>query len=217
MDELKLNYVFKDKALLRLALTQSGVDQINNNERLEFVGDRVLGLNIAKMLYDTFPHESEGELARRYAALVSTRTLFEIGTKLELAKIVRHGHMTAGRLQHMTADAMEAILGAIFIDGGFDATRAVIAELWADILMRDPNPPKDAKTRLQEVVQKVDNGNLPVYEYKMISGQPHSPVFQATVSAMGVSATATGTSKRIAATAAAEDLLKILATADKSV
>ena len=217
MNELKLKYKFKDRALLDLALTQSGVNQRENNERLEFVGDRVLGMTIAMMLYDTFPHESEGELARRHAVLVSTRTLFEIGQKLEIMKSVRHGHMTGGRLQHITADAMEAILGAIFIDGGFDSAHAVIADLWGDIIMRDPNPPKDAKTRLQEIVQKVDNGNLPVYEYKMISGQPHSPVFEATVSALGASSTATGTSKRIAATAAAEDLLKILATSGNAV
>ena len=217
MNELKLKYIFKDRALLDLALTQSGANQKSNNERLEFVGDRVLGLTIASILYDTFPGESEGELARRHAVLVSTRTLAEIGMTLDLMKCVRHGHMTGGRVQHITANAMEAILGAVFIDGGYNAAHGVIAELWADYIMRDPNPPKDAKTRLQEVVQKIDNGNLPVYEYKMISGQPHSPVFEARVTAMGASASATGTSKRLAATAAAEDLLKILATEGKTI
>ena len=216
MNELKLKYKFKDRELLELALTQSGVNPKQNNERLEFIGDRVLGMTIAIMLYDTFPNETEGELARRHAALVSTRTLCEVGQQLEIMKSVRHGHMTGGRHQHITANAMEAVLGAIFIDGGFDSAHAIIADLWGDIIMRDPNPPKDAKTRLQEIVQKVDNGNLPVYEYKMVSGQPHSPIFEAQVSAMGVSAKATGTSKRIAATAAAEDLLKILATEGKT-
>lgn len=217
MNELKLKYIFKDRDLLDLALTQSGANPKRNNERLEFVGDRILGLTIAAILYGTFPAETEGELARRHAVLVSTRTLAEIGASLELIKSIRHGHMTGGRVQHITANAMEAILGAIFIDGGYNAAHDVIADLWADYIMRDPNPPKDAKTRLQEVVQKVDNGNLPVYEYKMVSGQPHSPVFDAKVTAMGASASATGTSKRIAATAAAEELLKILATQGKTI
>lgn len=207
----QLNYDFKNKDLLALALTQSGVDSKNNNERLEFIGDRVLGLTVASMLYDMFPDEAEGDLARRHAMLVSTETLADVATELGLAAMLRHGHITAGRVRHVLANAMEAVFGAIFIDGGFDAARAVISDLWRDIAARDAVAPKDPKTALQELVQKYSGGALPQYEYKNPTGASHNPVFTVRVSAMGASATATGASKKEASSAAATELLKILA------
>lgn len=206
-----LNYDFQDESLLELALTQSGVNSANNNERLEFIGDRVLGLSVAELLYAMYPDESEGELARRHAMLVSTETLGNVARSLNLDKHVRHGHMTAGRIQHVLANAMEAIFGAIFLDGGFDAARAVIVEIWQELAAADLTAPKDPKTTLQEFVQKNDNGNLPVYEYLDATGASHNPVFNVQVSAMGKTATGTGTSKKSASIAAAEELLKILA------
>ncbi|MBO5833546.1 MAG: ribonuclease III [Alphaproteobacteria bacterium] len=206
-----LNYDFQDESLLELALTQSGVNSANNNERLEFIGDRVLGLSVAELLYTMYPDESEGELARRHAMLVSTETLGNVARSLNLDKHVRHGHMTAGRIQHVLANAMEAIFGAIFLDGGFDAARAVIVEIWQELAAADLTAPKDPKTALQEFVQKNDNGNLPVYEYLDATGASHNPVFNVQVSAMGKTATGTGTSKKSASIAAAEELLKILA------
>lgn len=207
----KLSYSFKNPQLLELALTQSGVDAQHNNERLEFIGDRVLGLSVAALLYDMFPDEHEGELARRHAMLVSTETLAQVAHSLEIDKHVRHGHMTAGRSQHMYADAMEAVLGAIFLDGGFDAARAVVIENWRDLAAADIQAPKDAKTALQELVQKEAGGALPVYEYLEPTGASHSPVFNVRVSAMGRTATGSGSSKKAASVAAAEELLKILA------
>ena len=115
---MKLKYDFKNPELLELALTQSGADAVHNNERLEFVGDRVLGLSVATLLYDMFPDEHEGELARRHAMLVSTGTLARVATELGLDKEIHHGHMTAGRTDHICANAMEAVFGAIFIDDG---------------------------------------------------------------------------------------------------
>ena len=112
----KLNYTFKNPELLELALTQSGANAEHNNERLEFVGDRVLGLSVAALLYEMFPTEHEGELARRHATLVSTETLARVATQLGLDKKIHHGHMTAGRIQHICANAMEAVFGAIFIE-----------------------------------------------------------------------------------------------------
>ena len=149
----KLNYKFKNPALLELALTQSGVDAARNNERLEFVGDRVLGLTVAAMLYDMFPSEAEGELARRHAMLVSTETLADVAIEIGLDRRVRHGHMTAGRMRHVWANAMEAVFGAIFIDGGFDAARDVIMHLWRDIASREVVAPKDAKSALHTNIQ----------------------------------------------------------------
>lgn len=193
------------------ALTQRGVDVTCNNERLEFVGDRVLGLTVAVMLYEMFPSEAEGELARRHAMLVSTETLADVATEIGIDRRVRHGHMTAGRVRHVWANAMEAVLGAIFIEAGFDAARDVILDLWRDIAARDVTAPKDAKSALQELVQQNTSGGLPRYEYTEPVGASHNPVFSVRVTAMGHSATATGASKKEASTAAAAALLKILA------
>lgn len=211
-----LNYTFKDKQLLDLALTQSGVDSNHNNERLEFIGDRVLGLSVAVLLYKMYPNETEGELARRHAMLVSTETLGEIAQKIGLEKQVRHGHMTAGRTKHMLANTMEAILGAIYLDAGIDVASNIIVDIWSDLAANDVVAPKDPKTTLQELVQQMDSGKLPVYEYLESVGASHNPVFNVRVSAMGKSATGKGTSKKGASVAAAEALLKILAISDSA-
>lgn len=208
---MKLKYEFKNPELLNLALTQSGIDSKHNNERLEFIGDRVLGLSVADMLYKMYPNEAEGGLARRHAFLVSTETLAYVAKELELEKSLRHGHMTGGKINHILANAMEAILGAIFLDSGFESARDVIFDLWQDIAKSEITAPKDAKTALQEIVQKNDAGALPVYEYMDPIGASHNPEFTVTVTALGKSATGTGPSKKIASLNAAENLLKILA------
>ncbi len=208
---IKLNYTFKDEALLETALTQSGVNAVHNNERLEFVGDRVLGLTVAEMLYKMYPSETEGELARRHAMLVSTETLANVAHEMELEKRVHHGHMTAGRINHILANAVEAILGAIFIEAGFDVARDVITEIWHDLAAADAVAPKDAKTALQELVQHKSAGVLPEYEYLDQTGASHSPVFNVRVSALGQSAVGSGASKKAASTDAAAALLKKLA------
>ena len=207
----KLNYTFKNPQLLELALTQSGVDSAHNNERLEFIGDRVLGLTIAALLFEMYPDENEGELARRHAMLVSTETLASVADKLNLASHIRHGHMTGGRIRHIMANAMEAIFGAIFIDGGFESARDVILSHWRALAAADATAPKDAKTALQELVQKQDDGALPVYEFLEQTGASHSPVFHVRVTALGRTADATGPSKKVASINAADALLKILA------
>ncbi|MGN0916671.1 MAG: ribonuclease III [Candidatus Enterousia sp.] len=206
-----IGYIFRNQQLLAQALTQSGVDARNNNERLEFIGDRVLGLTVAQMLYTMYPNEKEGELARRHSVLVSTETLSRVAREIELDKSLHYGHMTAGRTRHILANGMEAVFGAIFIDGGFDAARDVIMHFWHDLALADATPPKDSKTKLQEYVQKKDNGALPVYEFLETTGAPHNPVFNVRVTAMGKSATGSGSSKKGAGLVAANALLKILA------
>ena len=206
-----LNYDFNDEGLLELALTQSGADSAHNNERLEFIGDRVLGLSVAGLLYEMYPNETEGELACRHAMLVSTDTLGNIAEKLGIGKMIKHGHMTAGRVKHMLANAMEAILGAVYLDGGFDNAKILIYDIWRDLAAADAIPPKDPKTALQEFVQQSDNGNLPVYEFLETAGASHNPVFNVLVRAMGKSAQGQGASKKAATIDAAEKLLKILA------
>ncbi len=208
---MKLNYEFKNTELLDLALTQSGIDGTNNNERLEFVGDRVLGLAVADMLYNMYPTESEGELARRHAMLVSTETLANIGTRLGLNGALRHGHMTGGRMRHSIANATEAVLGAMYFDAGFDVVREFILDIWHDLALMELNPPKDAKTTLQELVQKQTGGQLPVYTCVERTGASHCPTFCMSVTALGQTETGTGPSKKAAGIAAAAALLKKLA------
>lgn len=208
---MQLKYKFKDEALFALAMTQSGVDSAHNNEKLEFLGDRVLGLSVSAMLYTMFPNESEGELARRYAVLVSTETLADIAIKLELEKSLHHGHITGGRKRHMLANTMEALLGAMFLDSDFNTARDFICDIWHDLAASEVEAPKDSKTKLQEFVQKHANGLLPSYEYTEATGAPHCPMFTVTVTAMGQKATGQGSSKKDASTAAADALLKKLA------
>ena len=208
---MKLKYKFKDEALLDLAMTQSGANIEHNNEKLEFVGDRVLGLSVAALLYRMFPNETEGELARRFAVLVSTDTLATVATKMELEKSLHHGHFTGGRKRHMIANAMEALLGAMYFDSGFEETRKFITEIWTPLAAAEAEAPKDSKTKLQEYVQKHDNGALPVYEYLDVTGPAHSPVFTVNVTAMGQTATGSGSSKKSASIVAAAALFKKLA------
>jgi len=207
----KLNYKFTDKKLLDLALTQSGADSGHNNERLEFIGDRVLGLSVALLLYKMFPNESEGELARRHAVLVSTQTLADVALGFELDKKIRHGHMTGGRVRHMLANGMEALLGAMYLDGGFESAQKFISYVWSDLASAEIVAPKDPKTGLQEFVQKQDSGALPEYTVLESLGKAHSPVFTVCVSALNKSATGQGASKKSASIQAAEELLKLLA------
>ncbi len=208
---MKLNYEFKNNELLKLAMTQSGIDSKHNNERLEFIGDRVLGLSIAALLYEMYPDEAEGNLARRHAFLVSTETLAIVAKKIEIEHDLHHGHMTGGKIDHILANAMEAILGAIFLDSGFETARKIIVDLWHDMAAAEIIAPKDAKTALQEMVQKTGNGALPVYEYNEPTGASHNPEFTVTVSALGKSAVGVGASKKLASLDGAEKLLKILA------
>lgn len=208
---MNIDYKFKNQELLNLALTQSGIDSKHNNERLEFIGDRVLGLSVATILYEMYPNEAEGDLARRHAFLVSTDALAQIAKEIELEKHLRHGHMTGGKINHILANAMEAVLGAIFLDSDFESAKGVITKLWHNMVLAETTAPKDAKTTLQEYVQKIANGALPKYEYAEPTGTSHNPTFTATVSALGKFATGMGTSKKLAGIKAAEELLKILA------
>lgn len=208
---MKLNYTFKDKNLLELALTQSGIDSKHNNERLEFIGDRVLGLSVAWLLYDMYPNENEGGLARRHALLVSTNTLARVAADLDIGKYIKHGHMTGGKINHILANTMEAILGAIFLDSGFESARKIIVDIWTELAAAEIIAPKDAKTALQEFVQHHDSGALPNYVYHEPTGASHNPEFTVTVTALNKSAEGVGPSKKAASLAAAENLLKILA------
>jgi ribonuclease III len=178
----RLGYEFRDPALLREALTHRSFG-VPHNERLEFVGDAVLNCAIALTLFEQFPATQEGELSRARANLVNRDTLAQLGRQLGLGAHVRlgEGEIRSGGADRASiiADGLEAVLGAVFLDGGFVAARAVIDHIYADLL-RSADPMtlgKDAKTRLQEWLQARRH---PVPEYAVVatSGEPHAQLFE---------------------------------------
>ena len=150
----RLGYRFVSPNLLELALTHSSTGHATNYERLEFLGDRALGLVIAHLLYKAFPEESEGGLAKRHAALVCTETLAQVALVLKLPEIViaSQAERAAGGVlqENLLADCMEAIIGAVYLDQGLPACNDLIAGLWGDRIYTLDQPPMDSKTALQE-------------------------------------------------------------------
>ncbi len=205
----------KDHDLLRQALMHRSLSGAGiGYERLEFLGDRILGLIVAEMLLDAFPDEEEGPIAKRHVALVRKETLAEIAEQIGLpGKILMSpGEETMGGRENpaITSDVCESIIAAIYKIGGIDGARRFIEPLWKPYLKREQEPPRDPKTSLQEWLQG-QGRPLPKYELVERSGPDHAPVFTIAVSVEGgVSKTATGRSKRIAEQAAAEALLKDL-------
>jgi ribonuclease-3 len=187
-----------------------GVEQ--SYERLEFLGDRVLGLIAADMLIEAFPHENEGQLARRHVALVREEALarvaqeIDLGTYLSLAKSEEEN---GGRNNPATlADACEAVIGALYVDGGLDAAAHFVRTAWRAMLEETPSPPKDAKTALQEWVQGRGFA-LPNYREVSREGPDHGPVFTVEVAIQGYEPVrGQGASKRAAEQRAAEEMMK---------
>jgi ribonuclease-3 len=183
-----------------------------SNERLEFLGDRVLALVIAEMLFETFGRETEGALARRLAALTRKEALAEVGAALDLGRhlqMSRSEAETGGRSHPgMLADACEAVIGAVYLDGGLDAARRLIRRRWAPLIGADSHPPQDAKTALQEWAQ-ARGLPLPVYRVLETKGPAHSPLFVVEVRVEGwAPAGGSGRSKRAAEQEAATALFK---------
>jgi ribonuclease-3 len=185
-----------------------------SNERLEFIGDRVLGLVIAEWLAERFPEEQEGALGPRLGHLVSQPVLAEIAERIGLPAVlaVAPGEARAGVRKRATvlADALEALIGALYLDAGLAPARAFIRRAWASALEGMARPPKDPKTELQEWVLARGMA-LPRYELVSREGPPHDPVFAVAVSAGGLRGEGRGGSKRAAERLAASDLLARLA------
>ena len=213
----RLGYTFKRARLLEQAVTHSSFQGTGNGrrrsyERLEFLGDRVLGLIIADLLYRKFPGEEVGALARRSAALVRREALVQVAEVLGLADSLRlsRGEEDAGgrRNPGILADACEGVIAAVYVDGGLEAARAVVEQAWLALVERDASPPKDAKTLLQEWAQGLGLA-LPCYRETERSGPPHAPMFRVEVAIEGwPPVDATGPSKRVAERAAAELMLE---------
>ncbi|MDR3425077.1 MAG: ribonuclease III [Alphaproteobacteria bacterium] len=215
----RLGHKFAAPRLLEEALTHpslSGAHQRKKGapyERLEFLGDRVLGLAIAEWLYETFPNADEGEMAKRHAALVNRDALRSVAVEIGLAQFVRLAHdqhVEAGRKNIATLpDAMEAVIGALYLDGGYAPARDFIHKYWQrDIAVSET--PADPKTTLQEWAQK-QGLPLPVYRVVKNSGPPHAPKFMIEVSVKGFPPEqAEGNSKRDAQKLAAGKLLGVV-------
>jgi ribonuclease-3 len=217
--ETILGHEFARPELLREAMTHrsalhgQGRGRKGSNERMEFVGDRVLGLLIAEWLAERFPREQEGDLGRRLAVLVSQPVLAEVAEAIGLgdALAVAPGEAKAGVRRRATvlADALEAALGALYLDGGLDRARNFVRRAWAVAMDRHQEPPKDAKTRLQEWVQARGLG-LPDYIVVARAGPPHAPEFVVSVAVSGATGSGAAGSKRAAEQLAARDLLQAL-------
>lgn len=213
--EKKLGYKFKREELLERALTHASVRGGKkarvDNERLEFIGDRVLGLAIVEVLNEAYPDANEGELARRYNRLVRGETCAKVGRELGLGAhlILSESEAESGGRNKETilADAVEAVLGAVFVDAGFDKARGVVNRLWAMSQENKPDAAADAKSALQEWAQ--GNGlSLPQYVEIARRGPDHAPRFTSEVRISGKDpARGEGTSKRAAEQAAASALL----------
>ena len=188
--EKMLNYSFSESNLLDLALTHSSMarsraNRDQTNQRLEFLGDRVLGLVVAKMIYESFPLEEEGAMARRHAALVRKEALARVAVELTLSKFLKiaTAEEESGALENpaLLADACEAVIAALFLDGGIETAESFIRRHWMKQMAEDLIPPKDAKTTLQEYAQS--NGKkLPCYREVSREGPPHDPTFVIEVS-----------------------------------
>ncbi len=213
--EDRIGHRFADRGLLALALTHAGAaGGVASNERLEFLGDRVLGLVVAAMLYQRLPEDSEADLARRFVAAVRRETLTEVAEAIHLEdelKLAREPAASRARGRAgMLANACEALIGALYLDGGIEAAQAFIAPRWHARLDVGAPPPKDAKTALQEWAQ---GRGLPLPAYREVSrsGPAHAPRFEIEVVVEGLAPVrGKGPSKRAAEQAGAEALLRRL-------
>jgi ribonuclease-3 len=202
-----------DLRLFELALTHASVGT-DNYERLEFLGDRVLGHVIARSLYDRHPNEPEGYLSRRYNVLVARETCAEIGRELGIPSLVHLGKQAredgASQSENVVGDVVEALIGALVIDGGLDAAQRFIERIWEPHFAEQRKAPTHPKSALQELAA-ARQCRAPVYEVVSRTGAHHHPRFKIRVSVPGLGeATAEGTSKQDAETDAAEALLKQL-------
>ena len=203
----------KDLPLFELALTHSSLGG-GSYERLEFLGDRVLGMVIARALYERYPSEPEGNLSKRYNALVDRDTCAENGREIGVPALIRLGKQAredrASQSDNVVGDVVEALIGALFLDGGMEAAERLILKLWEPDLSNQRRAPQHPKSALQELAA-ARGVKAPLYEVVSRTGAHHAPKFTVRVSVPKLGeASAEGTSKQEAETAAATALLSQL-------
>ena len=206
-----LNHEPRDLDLFDRALTHSSVGK-DSYERLEFLGDRVIGLVMARWLYERFPNEPEGKLSQRYNELVARPTCAEVGRNIGIPAMIRLGKQARGDganwSDNVVGDVVESLVGALFIEAGLEKAEAFIRSAWAALVEGQDRAPKHPKSALQELAAARDL-RAPEYVTENKSGAHHAPRFTVRVSVKGLGeATAEGSSKQEAETAAAAELLK---------
>jgi ribonuclease-3 len=208
-----LGHEARDLDLFDRALTHSSLGR-DSYERLEFLGDRVLGLVIARLLYERYPTESEGQMSRRYNALVARETCAEIGRAMGLPKLIRVGKQAredrASESDNVVGDVVEGLIGALFVDGGLEAAQRFVLAAWAPLLEGQGRAPEHPKSALQELAA-ARGLRAPEYELVARTGPHHAPRFTVRVSVPRLGeAEAEGASKQEAETSAAQALLEQL-------
>ena len=211
--EKKINLKFKNKDLLVQSLTHKSFNPINNNEKIEFLGDRVLGLVIAKKLLEIYPEEKEGILDKKFASLVNKKTCLDIAKKINLASYVKTFNPYNKKIKiedKIISDSCEALIGAIYLDKGFTNAEKTILNLWQDHIKKSVVTEIDAKTKLQELTLK-NFKKLPSYKLISNTGPRHKPIFKVGVKLPNTKYfIASGKSKKEAEQNAAIECLKII-------
>ena len=178
--EKKINIKFKNKDLLAQSLTHKSFDTNKNNEKIEFLGDRVLGLVLAKKLLDIYPEDKEGVLDKKFASLVNKKTCLEIAKNINLDKFILTFNPNNKKIKiedKIVSDSCEALIGAIYLDKGLDVTERVILDLWKKNIKKSVVTQIDAKTKLQELTLK-NFKRLPIYKLISSKGPRHKPSFK---------------------------------------
>ena len=211
--EIILDYNFKNSDLLKTSLIHKSFDNLNNNEKLEFLGDRVLGLIISKKLIQIYPEEKEGIIDKKFANLVNKKTCSNIANKLDIERFMFLGpsHKSLQKsADKIMGDCLEAIIGAIYLDGGIKSAENFVLNFWKQYLENSILPLIDAKTQLQEYSLKKFK-KLPKYTFYKKTGPQHKPMFKTDVQIPNSKKfIGTGTSKKNAQQNAANKLLHSL-------
>ena len=212
MEQLQqiLKYQFKDVSLLKKALTHGSVcsDVLGNYERLEFLGDRVLGEAVAHLLFNIFPKEPEGNLSQRFVRLVRKETVAEVALVLKLDEFMRVSSDELRTNVNVLCDVCEAVIGAIYIDAGSEEAIKFVNNHWRELIDKNVEPPKDAKSKLQEIAH-VKGFGVPQYKVIGREGNEHEPIFEVEVSlGVGKTVSAKGKNKKMAEMAAAKAMLE---------
>ena len=181
--EHKINIKFKNKKLLSLSLIHKSFDILSNNEKLEFLGDRVLALVLSKKLFNLYPYESEGNLDKKFASLVNRKTCLKISKNLELEKflILGNTYKKNSKIEDkILSDACEALIGAIYLDSGYKVVEGFILKFWNDEIKKSDKIEIDSKTKLQEYSLK-HYQKLPTYKVLTYKGPQHNPSYKVSV------------------------------------
>lgn len=205
--------VFRNKALFRRALQLSGNGRPAGYERLEFLGDRVLGLVVAEMLYRRFPDEREGLMAKRFVALVREETLADVARDIGLPARLITNEDALRQNSSVLSDVCEALIAALYLDQGLAAVQAFMEPIWTRLIDAELQVPRDSKSVLQEWAQKKYK-SLPVYTLISRTGPDHSPLFTVQVQIADQTVTGTGNNKKQAEQAAAAHFLEDIIHAD---